>query len=249
MISRESIADSAIRFHTREFNIAREYVQHMFLMYLYKKKKADQLLFKGGTALRIVFESPRFSEDLDFSSFGLNAGEIEEFFLSTLSDLERFGLSIQLHEKSHETSGGYYGEAKFTIYEHPISLEVNVNAKSGERVLGEFKLIHGNFAPNYGLQILPQTTLVQEKIQALLTRHKPRDFYDLYFMLRTHLVSPDQRALLHEVLPLVESTQIDFRQELEVFLPLDHQAVIRDFKRSLLLEIQRNTATGLSKNQ
>jgi predicted nucleotidyltransferase component of viral defense system len=240
MISRETITEAATRYHTRDFNIAREYVQHMFLNYLYKKADSERLLFKGGTALRIVYKSPRFSEDLDYSSFGLTAAQIENLFLNTLADLERFGLSIALHEKSHETSGGYYGEAKFNIYEHAVALEINVNAKAGDIVTGEYKLIHGDFAPNYGLQMLPESILVQEKVQALMTRKKPRDFYDLYFMLRAGLISPERREVLRQALPIIETTDIDFRQELEVFLPQDHQAIIRDFKQNLLSEIKRN---------
>lgn len=242
MISRETITEAATRYHTRDFNIAREYVQHLFLNYLYKKADSERLLFKGGAALRIIYKSPRFSEDLDFSSFGLTAPQIENLFLNTLADLERFGLSIALHEKSHETSGGYYGEAKFNIYEHAVALEINVNAKAGDIVAGEYKLIHGDLVPNYGLQMLPESILVQEKIQALMTRKKPRDFYDLYFMLRAGLVSPGRREILRQTLPIIEATDIDFRQELEVFLPQDHQAVIRDFKQNLLLEIKRNIA-------
>ncbi len=240
MISRETITEAATRYHTRDVNIAREYVQHVFLNYLYKKADAERLLFKGGTALRIVYKSPRFSEDLDYSCYGLAAGQIENLFLSTLADLERSGLTIAVHEKSHETSGGYYGEATFHIYEHAVALEINVNIKAGETVAGEYKLIHGDFAPNYGLQMLPEAMLVQEKIQALMTRKKPRDFYDLYFMLRAGLISPERRDVLRQALPIIEATDIDFRQELEVFLPQDHQAVIRDFKKNLLSEIRRN---------
>jgi len=48
-------------------NIVREYFQHVFLGELYKLSNAEKLLFKGGTALRIVYGSPRFSEDLDFT--------------------------------------------------------------------------------------------------------------------------------------------------------------------------------------
>ena len=240
MISREYIAEAATKYHTRGFNIAREYVQHLFLNHLYKRADADRLLFKGGTALRIVYMSPRFSEDLDFSSFSLTAKQIETLFLDTLSDLERLGLPITLLEKSHETSGSYYGEARIKIYEHDIALEINVNARSGEIIAGEYKLIHGDFAPNYGLQMLPEAILVKEKIDALMSRKKPRDFYDLYFMLRANLIPPERRDVLRQALPIIEATDIDFRQELEVFLPQDHQAIIRDFKNTLISEIKRN---------
>ncbi len=88
--------------------------------------------------------------------------------------------------------------------------------------------------------MLPETILVQEKVQALMTRKKPRDFYDLYFMLRAGLLSPERREILRQALPIIEATDIDFGQELEVFLPQDHQAIIRDFKQNLLSEVRRN---------
>ena len=243
MISHESITEAATTNHTRDFNIAREYVQHLFLSYLYRRFDSDRLLFKGGTALRIAYQSPRFSEDLDFSSFGLTAEQIESLFLDTLSDLERIGLPITLHEKSHATSGGYYGEAKTKIYEHDIVLEINVNTRPGEINVGEYKLIHSDLVPSYSLQMLPEAILVKEKMDALMSRKKPRDFYDLYFMLRANLIPPERRENLKQALPMVEETNIDFRQELEVFLPQDYQAIIRHFKQTLLSEMKRNIGT------
>ncbi|MBI4051308.1 MAG: nucleotidyl transferase AbiEii/AbiGii toxin family protein, partial [Elusimicrobia bacterium] len=66
MLSLDEIREIAVQFQTNEKNVAREYAQHTFLSFLYKEKAADFLLFKGGTALRLIFKSPRFSEDLDF---------------------------------------------------------------------------------------------------------------------------------------------------------------------------------------
>lgn len=45
----------------------RDYIQHLFLYLLYSASRREDvgLHFKGGTALRIVYHSPRFSEDLD----------------------------------------------------------------------------------------------------------------------------------------------------------------------------------------
>lgn len=68
MISGEVLEKLATHYQTGVFpNIVREYFQHVFLSELYKLPEAEKMLFKGGTALRIVNGSPRFSEDLDFS--------------------------------------------------------------------------------------------------------------------------------------------------------------------------------------
>ncbi len=43
----------------------RDYVQHLLLASLYTRSQA--LIFKGGTALRLVLRGNRYSEDLDFN--------------------------------------------------------------------------------------------------------------------------------------------------------------------------------------
>jgi len=42
-----------------------DYIQHLLLFLLYSK--GQSLVFKGGTALRIVFKGNRYSEGLDFN--------------------------------------------------------------------------------------------------------------------------------------------------------------------------------------
>ena len=237
----ETIIDTAVRYHTSDINIAREYIQHMFLKTFYGLPMSDHVLFKGGTALRIVFDSPRFSEDLDYSAFDISRDEIENLFLSTLAELERSNIRVELRDKSGGTSGGYYGEAIFQLYEHTITFSINVIIR--EKVplpKSEYKLIHKDLAPNYSLLLLPQEILVHEKIQALMTRAKPRDYYDLYFMLRSGMIQPNDRLLLKDILVQVEQTNLDFKKELSVFLPTDHQSIIRDFKNTLILEIKKN---------
>ena len=67
MLSRENLKEFTDKYQTIEKNVAREYVQHLFLSLLYKIPSSEKLLFKGGTAMRIIYQSPRFSEDLDFT--------------------------------------------------------------------------------------------------------------------------------------------------------------------------------------
>jgi predicted nucleotidyltransferase component of viral defense system len=46
----------------------RDYLQHLLLFSLYRRSQS--LVFKGGTALRIVYQGNRYSEDLDFNGPG-----------------------------------------------------------------------------------------------------------------------------------------------------------------------------------
>jgi len=47
--------------------VVREFWEVLILKGLFDSPEGKFLIFKGGTALRLVYGSPRFSEDLDFS--------------------------------------------------------------------------------------------------------------------------------------------------------------------------------------
>jgi len=112
MISQLKIIQLSQQLQTTELNIRREYIQHLFLSYFYKQNGSDLFLFKGGTALRIVFNSPRFSEDLDFSSKKTGLKAIEDIILATLNNIEREGIKTNIVE-SKSTSGGYLANLEF----------------------------------------------------------------------------------------------------------------------------------------
>lgn len=50
----------------RRSNLAREYLQLYLLRLMHDAGSTDDLAFVGGTALRLLYRLPRFSEDLDF---------------------------------------------------------------------------------------------------------------------------------------------------------------------------------------
>lgn len=106
MIDLHLLRQYAKSHQTSELNVAREYCQHLFLSAFYRQKGTQRVLFKGGTALRLVYGSPRFSEDLDFSGFGVTPHDIEAAVVDAAAELEQMGITINLQE-SKRTSGGY----------------------------------------------------------------------------------------------------------------------------------------------
>src|SRR3989338_3631770 len=101
MITQDAIKKLATQYRTSEFpNIVREYFQHLFLSQLYRLENSDNILFKGGTALRIIYGSPRFSEDLDFSIFRVEQYSqkefIEDLFAAVLMEIEKAGIKVEL---------------------------------------------------------------------------------------------------------------------------------------------------------
>src|SRR3989338_9372242 len=254
MIGSELLENIARQEQTAVFpNIVREYVQHLFLTELYQLPGSEKLLFKGGTALRIVYNSPRFSEDLDFSLFWVPSNEVGSFidglFIDVLEKLESTGIKIDINNKSAPTSGGYFGLATLNTNGYaPINIEINISSRTGDSIKAEVDSITNNFVPTYTLYHLPQEVLVDEKIfGALVDRKKPRDYYDLYFMMRKGMLLAEQKKRLGEIAKEIinSSRQVDFQGELGTFLPANQQDIIRNFTQTL----ERELRNQLSFNQ
>ena len=105
MISSDALNNLVNKYQTTELSVRREYIQHLFLSYFFQRPASDKIYFKGGTALRLLFNSPRFSEDLDFSSSLTGTSSIEEAVLETLVAVERENIQTKLQE-SKKTSVG-----------------------------------------------------------------------------------------------------------------------------------------------
>jgi len=245
MISQETIQDLAKKYQAPEFpNIIREYFQHLFLSNLYKIEGSSNIMFKGGTALRFIYGSPRFSEDLDFSAFNIPFHQvknfIEDLFTKVLVEIEKVGIKVDLGPKPGPTKEGYYGDASLKIYDYPpVIVSINVSARDERQITAEIETIPNDFIPTYNLYRLPQELLIEEKIDALLERKKARDFYDIYYIMRKGLLTLEQKKRLIEVRNLIETMDIDYKSEVSPFLPQDQQAIIKDFKTVLLSELKR----------
>lgn len=240
MLTQEDIQEFTRKFQTSEKNIIREYIQHLFLSSLYKTKKADKFLFKGGTALRFVFQSPRFSEDMDFTGKDIHeADEIDTPFLSALAELEMTGLDVHL-EEAKETSGGYLGIIRYELFDVAEGMKFEVSLRKAFKTHGEATSIVSDFTTPYTLVHISTPELVSGKIEELLSRRKPRDYYDLYFMLRhPGLNGVVNKKRLHLVLKYLADEKIDFKRELSILLPVSHHGVLKNFKENLKNEIKR----------
>ncbi len=243
MIEAKTIKTLADRYQTTVDNVIREYFQHIFLSVLYQQKKSESILFKGGTALRIIYQSPRFSEDLDFTGLGISTREIESLLEDALAHMEHEGIQVNIDE-AKKTSGGYFGilELKGNGYQSEIQFEVSL--RQSRQAKGMASLISSDFLPPYTILQLEEKTLVAEKVNAVLTRAKPRDFYDLYYILRSRLALKEvfgkDKTLKTKLLELIKKKKYDLRGELKRFLPVSQHPILRNFENVLAREIERN---------
>lgn len=208
----------------------------IFLSYLYQEPGSEKLLFKGGTALRIVFKSPRFSEDLDFSGFNIKHAEIEKIITSTLSNIEKSGLIIDI-EKNKKTSGGYLAIIIFKIEENITKIQIEISLRGDKQITGTRAIIQNDFIPAYTLVQLLTEYLISQKIEALVDRKKPRDFFDYYYLLSGNYAVAKNKNNLQKILVLLKESKIDFRSELRRFLPVSQARHMKDFRKILIDKI------------
>lgn len=237
MITTEEIKKLASKYQTTEANIRQEYIQHLFLSYFYTQPQTKEIFFKGGTALRLLYKSPRFSEDLDFNASIRDILRIEEAVLDTLREIEREGLQPEIIE-AKKTTGGYLAITTFHLSNDKVTLQLEISMRNKD-ARGEIVTVINNFIPAYVVMRLVEKELIREKITALLTRKKPRDFYDLYFLLRADLLPMEYKRLASAILKTLQTSTIDFAFELKKFLPKTHWPVITDFKTLLINELRR----------
>lgn len=237
MISLYMLQEMAKRQQTGEQNIRREYIQHIFLSHFYHQPETGKIYFKGGTALRLVFASPRYSEDLDFSSSLINTRHLEDVIVNTLAEIEQEGIGTEIIS-TKETSGGYLAGLFFHLGSERLQISLQFSKREPNDT-GEVISVSSDMVASYTVVLLARKKLVAEKIRALLTRAKPRDFYDLYFLIRAGLLGKDDKQLLFLAKKKLHSVTFSFRHELQEFLPKSHWPIIRDFSNALEREIDR----------
>lgn len=237
MVAQDQIKKFATKYQTSELNVMREYLQHLFLSYFYQQPQTSEIYFKGGTALRLIYQSARFSADLDFSTNHEDIPGIEDCLLEVLANIEKENIAATLQD-ADTTSGGYLSVIDFVLFGQTIPIQTEISFREKEN-RGELVTITSDFIPSYKVVVLVEDQLISQKMRALQARKKARDFYDLYFILRKQLLIPNKNIIFKEILNVLKASNINFETELKQFLPKSHWPILRDFKNTLERELNR----------
>jgi len=234
MITQEQIESLSKLYYIDSFTIKREYLQLVFLSHLYQRKEAKHIYFKGGTAIRLLFESPRFSEDLDFSTT-YNKKEIKKI----VKDIEK---SIQQEIPKLQILSLYSGKEteRFRIKYQPdknkYPLTVRLDFHQVKKV---GKIAISPLLTKFPIVIFPLIShlsaeaILEEKINALATRGKGRDFFDVWYLLEKGTPHPkkiDREKILKKIKQLSPS---NLNRDLAQFLPKSQRQIVGLLKERL----------------
>jgi predicted nucleotidyltransferase component of viral defense system len=169
--------------------ILREYLQVKILQAIFESKQASQLVFIGGTALRILHDNQRFSEDIDLDNFDLSW----ETFGEMMQSVERFlaldGFKVEVQRVG---KGAYHCYLRFPelLYRQGLSpllaqkLLIRVDsAAQGYHYQPEGRILN-KFDVFTEVRAASLSLLLSHKIYTAVNRKRPkgRDFYDITFL-------------------------------------------------------------------
>ena len=167
-----------------------EYLQYELLDSLFKLKEAVSLSFIGGTAIRMLQQSPRFSEDLDFDNFGLTFGQSEKALQKTCRDMEAKGFLVEYRTVE---KGAYHCCLRFPeiLYETGISPDtgqkilIRIGAEHKERLYEPQRYLLNKFTIYRQILTAPLSILLSQKIMTVMQRkrEKGRDVFDVSILL------------------------------------------------------------------
>lgn len=249
MLTRRQIQRLAQRNHIGMHTQERDYVQHLLLAALYAQTQT--LVFKGGTAIRMIYRGHRYSEDLDFNG----PDEVEalrRIWNAVVAEVDAYGVHTEIRN-AWESGAGYSFDVSFhgPLYDGrdrskgKVRIDLNRRPEPVETRRALVVSEYDDIRP-FVVTVLTPEQVLAEKVRALMVRGKPRDLYDLWLLLRQEVRCDrdliDRKLALYgldfrttafdEALARVEADwERDLRPLLPQWVPFDD--VRRDVRRDV----------------
>lgn len=234
------------------FSVVREFVQITFLNEFYAIPSSGKTIFKGGTALRLLFGSNRFSEDLDFTT-DLEKKDLDEITSRTVGGMRKKVPNIAIRDL--ETIAGV--SKKLVVQTEMIAqpLTIKLDFSQRERVFFVKQGVIKTSLPVSStvlISFMDPTEILAEKVRAIMTREKGRDIYDMWYLLSkgvkfdSKLIQKklmyynekyDRNKLIKKITAW-NSREMD--QDIRKFLPQKDRVVINKLKELLLEAVNQS---------
>lgn len=224
--------ETQLNISIKEFGIARDQIlreeaEMEILAHLSQDKLGAKVVFYGGTALRLVYGSPRFSEDIDLLMIKKTSlAEFRNFVAKVVAQNDTW-LTKDLKEKRQTMFALInINDAKL---KHPFSIKIEVHKPTDRIQLEtELSLVKSPLSTAEPLLLVPTLPSLQRlKEAALVDRKKSRDVFDLWYIaksLRKNFVLPKK---------IPSYGQREFINELQVYLPKKYYPVIKQLYEQL----------------
>lgn len=223
-------------------NVVREIFQKLILYALAYSNLDDYYIFQGGTALRIFYNSPRVSLDMDYTLVSRDLNKSIRDFTKVKNVVKKILLSegIDVEKKSEKIIKDFY--RCFLVFNTMNFLEKKIRVKIevierryidisfGRRILD----IEYPFKTSVGVLVKTSSQLLVDKISSLAGGvHRNyirwRDIFDIYWLVAKFNADIDKKYLKQEFGSWVEGVA-----DLESLLKkLSEEKIYSEMKREL----------------
>ena len=193
MISRETLQKLCRNTGLHLYQQEKDYLIKLFLFYYYRR--FEDAIFKGGTALRYLFDTERFSEDIDFN-INISPRNFEKQVKAVLFEIELTGINNgyikkELFDDAYTSeiwfNGPLYRGTKITRNK----FRIDAGARGGLVKQPKWDLIRSSYPETksqFLVKAMDERELLVEKIISMFNRKKGRDLYDVWYLLKSGLV-------------------------------------------------------------
>lgn len=228
-----------------KIHYTREFLQVLLLKILYDKEQFQYLAFVGGTALRLLYDLNRFSEDLDFCLVQKKGYSFSKLIQGVKADLVLYSLAVDLNVNEQKTVQNVMIRFRDLLYQlglsplrdQKLSIRLEIDNHPPRGGMTQVGLINRYFL--FSVNHFDLASLFATKLHACFYRKytKGRDFYDLVWYLGKK-IKPNVLLLNNAVLQtekvslgISEENFFDFLREwLE---KVDFSVVRKDVERFL----------------
>jgi len=209
---------------SRELNIAplniiRENLEMEVLYYLSRSGLSENIIFYGGTALRLAYKSLRFSEDLDFLFVKQTASAEQELkqILNLVTEKNKEAALEEVRDKRHTLFGLLHIKGEFL--KHPVRIKIEISKRKNGVKSENLLLMSPTSAKEPIIKTATLESLKRMKTRAIRNRNLPRDWFDYWYVCQK-LSSP---KTIRRKLPF---NPTEFRRELRRWLPRSSWKII-----------------------
>ena len=170
-----------------KLNTMRESLQAYVLRVMHDEGVFRSTAFLGGTALRFLYDLPRFSEDLDFSSTGEQAFSFQSLLKKIISELSSAGYNVSVTYNDKKIVNSAFIKFSDLMFEAGISplksqkfsIKVDIDSNPPKGAVFTTQIVN-KFFPISFLSFNVES-LLAGKLHALVSRKytKGRDYFDL----------------------------------------------------------------------
>jgi len=247
MIKQKTLTELSKEKKIDQFSVLREILQISFLNQLYQQTKSKDIYFKGGTCLKLLYNSNRFSEDLVFSTT-LEKKIIDQITTIAISKLKKEYPLISIKDEDSLAGVSKKITIPTEISKQPLTIRLDFSQR--EKCLYPQSKTISTDMPVLSVSVIRcmgQKEILAEKYRAIMTRTKGRDLYDFWFLLNKKVdfnIQLIQKKLkiykktyqLQEFIKRVNNwNEKELDQDVRKFLPLTDRIVLPKLK-GLIIE-------------